>query len=533
MKNNFIPYKTRRDFIRDTLLTSTLLLVKVDIGAKTGKSDEKVMGCSPGKTSQPLQNLTSVKAGNWSDSATWGGVAPSAKDTVVIATGHTVNFDITETTVAGVSISSGATLEFDKDKSTTLQSSGNIVVDGTLRMKPSGAKIIQTIRFIDVDENQFVGGGMDVLSTDIGLWIMGAGTTDISGSVKTSWTNATGNIAKNVSNITVKERVGWMAGDEISIAPTESPAVGGFFSSGFDKTTIKRISGPLVMLSNSTARAHPQVNGTWTAEVMNLSRNVKIEGTPTGRAHIFIRSTSKQIIEYAEIRYMGPRKDQNGDGVKELVAGRYGLHFHHCMDGSRGSVVKGNVIRDTGNHCYVPHRSNEILFVDNVSYNTLETSFWWDPGEPTHDVIYDHNIVAVCNYIPRSINMNAEGAPNFSSSGFALNTGDGNVCKNCVVVGGAMGDFASGGAYNWEADEIEGVWVFINNLAHNNDCGLRVWQNSTRNHVIEDYFAYHNKMGIFHGAYANSYTYNGGVLYGNPMQIKAASANSNRCVLKI
>jgi hypothetical protein len=97
-----------------------------------------------------------------------------------------------------------------------------------------------------------------------------------------------------------------------------------------------------------------------------------------------------------------------------------------------------------------------------------------------------------------------------------------------VVVGGGQGDFANGGAYNWDAVINEGVWTFTDNIAHNNDNGLRVWQNSTRNHVIENFIAYNNGIGIFHGAYSNSYTYNGGILYGNEMQIKAASSNSNR-----
>ncbi len=91
-----------------------------------------------------------------------------------------------------------------------------------------------------------------------------------------------------------------------------------------------------------------------------------------------------------------------------------------------------------------------------------------------------------------------------------------------------MGDVAEGGAYNWEAVINEGVWTFTDNLAHNNDCGLRVWQNSTRNHVIENFVSYYNKMGMFHGAYANSYTYNGGFFYGCGMQLKAASTNTNR-----
>jgi hypothetical protein len=55
-----------------------------------------------------------------------------------------------------------------------------------------------------------------------------------------------------------------------------------------------------------------------------------------------------------------------------------------------------------------------------------------------------------------------------------------------------------------------------------------VWQNSTRNHVIEDFFAYNNEVGVFHGAYANSYTYTGGIFFANTFIVKAASTNTNR-----
>ncbi|MBS1604609.1 MAG: T9SS type A sorting domain-containing protein [Bacteroidetes bacterium] len=143
-------------------------------------------------------------------------------------------------------------------------------------------------------------------------------------------------------------------------------------------------------------------------------------------------------------------------------------------------------------------------------------------------MLYDHNIVAVCDYVPGSLNMNAEDAPTFSSSGFLMTTGDDNICRNNVVVGGALGDAADGGAYNWEATLNEGVWKFNNNLAHNNACGLRTWQNSTKGHLIEDFITYHNGLGIFHGAYANNYRYTGGIVYGNSIEIKAASVDTNR-----
>ncbi len=525
---------TRRRFLQSVSLTATgMVLIPDPVGAsKKITRRTSSISCAPEKVFSLTGTVSSVRTGKWSDPATWGGKVPAATDTPLIAAGHTVTFDMPQITVAGLNVSNGAVLSFDPAQSTTLQTTANIVVQGKLQMRPASATVIQTIRFTAVDETKFVGGGMDVLATDTGLWVMGSGVLDLVGTSKTSWTRVNGAIAAGATNITVEGATGWQAGDEITITPTEAPTVGAAFATGFEDRTIKAVSGTSITLNSGATRPHPVVNNQWTAEVMNLTRNVRIEGTPTGKGHIFIRSTQPHTIKYIAIRNMGARKDRGGSSATELVAGRYGMHFHHCMDGSRGSLVEGNVIRDTGNHSYVPHVSHGIKFIDNIAYNVMETAFWWDPGDSTHDVIYDHNIVGLCRYVSGSLNMNAEDAPTFSSSGFGLNTGDGNVAKNNVVVAGGQGDHADGGAYNWEAVINEGVWIFTGNMAHNSDCGLRVWQNSTRNHVIEDFIAYHNSWGMFHGAYANSYTYTGGFFYGNGIEVKAASVNSNRVRLE-
>jgi hypothetical protein len=419
-------------------------------------------------------------------------------------------------------------LLFEPDENATLKSSANIVVEGKWQMQPSSAAIKHILRFTGIDERRYKGGGMDVIKDDTGLWVMGAGQLELEGTALLPWTRSTGAIAAGVNMLTLEDTVNWKQGDLICIVPTGPPADGTAMASGFEERIIREVNGNKVTINSPTSYAHPRVNNIWTAEVMNLERNVQIEGTEEGRAHLFIRSTATQKISYTAFRYLGPRHNKGGNAATELVAGRYGMHFHHCMDGSRGSMVEGCVIRDAGNHSYVPHISHGITFLSNIAYNVLETAFWWDPGDPTHDVLYDRNLVARCDFVKRSLNMNAENAPTFSSSGFALNSGDGNTCINNVVVAGGQGDIGEGGAYNWEAVINEGVWTFRHNLAHNCDNALRVWQNSTRNHVIEDFFAYYNGCGIFHGAYANRYTYNGGTLYGNTFILKAASANSNR-----
>jgi hypothetical protein len=107
-----------------------------------------------------------------------------------------------------------------------------------------------------------------------------------------------------------------------------------------------------------------------------------------------------------------------------------------------------------------------------------------------------------------------------------LAMGDGNVANNNVVVYGGVGDEHGGGGFSWEADN-EGVWIFENNLAHSNHCGLRVWQNTSKNHTIINFDSYNNFLGIFHGAYTNSYTYRGGYHYNSPLEQKAASGNSS------
>lgn len=519
--------KERRNFLKKVAF-SVVALSGIPF-LLTGNRNRRsgTLGCAPSKPAPVIATLGTVRSGDWSLPATWGGRIPGEQDSVEIHAGHIILFDMAAATVSGMRILNGGALLFSPDNNATLTSTANVVVEGKWEMRPASAAIVHVLRFTGVDESLFTGGGMDVIAGDIGLWVMGAGQLHLEGAHQFPWTRSSGAIAAGATAISLEETVNWKKGDQVCIVPTGSPTDSNAMATGFEERIIKEVNGNRITV-DPLSHAHPQVNKEWTAEIMNLSRNVQIEGTEKGRAHLFLRSTAPQKILYTSFRFMGPRQNKGGDDTTELIPGRYGMHFHHCRDGSRGSLVEGCVIRDAGNHSYVPHISHGISFLNNIAYNVLETAFWWDPGDPTHDVLYDRNIVARCNFLKGSLNMNAEMAPTFSSSGFALNTGDGNICRNSVVVGGGQGDFADGGAYNWEAVINEGVWGFQNNLAHNCDNGLRVWQNSTRNHVIEDFVAYYNGIGIFHGAYANSYTYNGGKLYGNSFVIKAASTNTNR-----
>ncbi len=489
-----------------------------------------IISCGPPIHSYFRANVISIMNGNWSNPMVWsGGIAPRAGDAVSI--GHNItldqNADISGATVTG-------TLEYSPDKGLTIQSTKNIIISGTLRMRPASPSVVHLLRFININENNFIGGGEDPMDSDVGLWVMN-GKLDLVGSEKTSWANAAGSISAASTSISLRgPPSGWAIGDELMITPTAANDY-----SSFNVVPIRAVSGSLIS-TGTVLNSHPIVNNKWTAEVCNLTRNVRIEGTSTGKSHVFIRSSLPQNIQYVQFRYMGPRKDQAAvgdpkgrDGIKEFLLGRYALHFHHGMDGSRGSVVESCVVRDCDSHSYVTHGSHGVYVHNNIAYNVTETPYWWDEGpqHASHDIRWISNIAALVKYVPRSINIEKpDNDPTLSSRGFLLGHGDGNICDSNVAVG-TMGDNHDGGGFRWEAvsnSYLEGVWHVLANIAHNCNAGFSTWQNVQLLHLNEDCVAYNNGIGVFHGAYLNVYKYSRFELYNNPFVLHAASSNQAR-----
>jgi hypothetical protein len=418
-----------------------------------------------------------------------------------------------------VTVEPGGVLLFHPSASHRLESSGNVVVEGRLVMRPASAAVDQLLVFTGVDEGRMVGGGMDVVKGDVGLWVMGAGVLELVGTPRRAWTRLAGAVGAGTARLPLADApTGWRPGDEVVVAPTLAPDQGEAWKA-YSAGRVRSAGGRTVTLDKPTRSAHPAVDviddagsgRVQTAEVMNLTRNVRIEGTPGHRSHIFIRSSRPQTVKAVAIRHMGPRK--KAEEFTELVLGRYGLHIHMCGDGSRGSKVEGVVIRDTGNHAFVPHLSNGIAFRDCISHNTFEDAYWWDgapdtrtPGSPSHDILYERCIASQVQYDPPF--------RGFTLTGFALGRGNGDVIRDCVAVG-VQGEESAAG-YQWP-EGGEGVWTFERNIAHNNaKHGIFTWQNTGKLHVIARYTAYHNGgAGISHGAYNNRYTYRDSTLYGN------------------
>lgn len=450
----------------------------------------------------------------WSDPATWDGPPPRSGDEVIVR--GRVLFDL-DRRVGGLSVERRAELAFDPSKTATLSSDGNVVIDGTLTMRPANASVTHTLRFPSVDERAFVGGGMDVLASDVGLWVMGAGTLDLAGTPRTPWVRAAGSVNAERTVLSLASApVGWRLGDTVAITPTLPPTVYGH-SVVYDVSTVTKIEGATVTLAAPTKYDHPAVGVAtgkpMTAEVLNLTRNVRIEGSERGRSHVFIQSTVPQHVSNTAIRYVGPRRGRGESST--FVLGRYGIHFHMVGDGSRGSLVENVVVRNGGNHAFVPHMSHGITMRGCISHDTVEESFWYDgkvgetPGDPTNDLSLVACVASLVKTYPRF--------RGFRLSGFSLDRGTGNTITGCVAVGVQGNKEASGFGWPQEGKEYQGQWLFEDNVAHNNAVsGIFVWENTHEPHEVRRFTAYHNGVaGIDHGSYKSSWTYEDSTLVGN------------------
>ncbi|WP_371495726.1 hypothetical protein OG871_08960 [Kitasatospora sp. NBC_00374] len=468
---------------------------------------------------QPAPPPPTVAEGGrrWSDPAGWGGAVPGPKSAVRITDQVLLDADAS---VGSLLIEPTGSLVFAKEHSLTLDSAGNIEVRGSLVLAPADTAV-HTVRFPNVDERRFKGGGMTVVDSDTGLWVGGAGYLRLDGAARTAWVRAAGALKAGDTGITLASApTGWKAGDELAVTPTAAPD-GEDFSNQYDLCTVRQVNGSTVLLDGPLKHAHPRVavggGVTVGAEVLNLTRNVRIEGTEQGRAHIHLTSSRRADVRHAALRWLGPRAEGrekwNGKPVTEPVLGRYGLHFHMLADASRGTVVEGVVVRDAGNHAFVPHMSHGVTFRSCISHNTWEDAYWWDgpqdtrtPQGPSDDIGYESCVASRTVFEP-----NPRG---YRLTGFSLGAGTGSKATDCVAVGvqGATG--ASG--YEWP-ETSEGVWTFERCLAHNNlENGIFVWLNAQHHHTVSQFVAYHNGgWGIEHGAYLNDFDYTASVLYGN------------------
>jgi hypothetical protein len=494
----------------------------------------------------------------WDDPRAWAnGRVPGPNEVAVVSSPIVVEGEIR---VGGVIVEPDGALVFAPSRSTLLESAGNVIVHGKLIARPVDHSVTHTLRFADVDENAFLGANptnhTQVLDTDVGLWVTGHGSLDLHGAPKTAWSRAAGSIAAGSTTFNLEEPpIGWRVGDEIVITPTIAPLADHSHATAYDGGTLTAISGRTVTIDRATKHPHPRVTVrpgiSIGAEVLNLSRNVVLGGTESGRAHVMIvHAHAPQSIAFVRLEHVGPANHSAGfleakTGAPAVgpVNGRYGLHFHHCFDGSEGSKVEGVVITKCGNRGFVPHMSDGIHFLQCIAHDTRAEQFWWDwfnlGGEdtvrdPSNRVTYERCVGSLLTpYF--GVKRNPDDPIRNSvdeADTFAIIRGDDNRAIDCVAVGNRSWrtNLTMSAGFHWP-NPSRGVWpLFAGCVSHNNAThGIRAWQNTDDVHPITRFLCYHNSgAGIEHGAYHNNYTYEDGILYGNLGGPVSLHANSRR-----
>lgn len=441
----------------------------------------------------------------WNDPSSWpDGKVPGPDDKAIVDIGREIIFS-GQVAACEVFVAPGARLIAAPSASSKLTLCGNFQLLGELSLRPSSAAVTHELLFTGIDESKFVGGGSDMLDSDIGLWVMEDGVLDAQGTDRVGWVAAP---SRDPS---------WLPGDDVRFCP-----IAGGDASSF---------GPWYLDETAPSVVYDGVR--YYAEAINLTRNVIIGGSgdgsvdprKNGRTHVMFMMTRKpQVIRNVLIHNVGPRHGVPGSTTP--VLGRWGLHFHKCEDASRGSLVENVVVRNCGSHSFVAHKSHGVTFRRCVSFNSWESAYWWDPdvnGQPptlnqSDDTFYDHCLAALVQCDPPF--------RGFRAAGFELGFGRGNKAVGCVAVGVQGTTNASGFYWQDSFDARQFVtnprqwsapWQFEDCVAHNNAIdGLFVWQNKQSHDVIERFVAYRNgRAGVEHGAYTNTFTYDQARLYEN------------------
>lgn len=426
---------------------------------------------------------------------------------------HVATFSGPVTLTSDYVVSSGL-VEWDPFVTTTVTMDNKhfIVEGGTVRMNPSAAGIIHTLKFINVDESLFVGGGTpnsatEILTTaattnDKGFWVVASGTMDLEGAAKQTWTRATASIGASATTCDIPAGHGWQTGDEVVFVPT---AAGTYTQ--YDEKTLSSVASNTLGFS-ATSFAHPSVTlpnaAVMLPEILNFSNNVRIEGTVGKKTHWFVHNDTAvfHTLKNVSLRHMGPRK------AGQRVLGRWPVHMHHGGAGLTGLVVENVTVRDSGSFAFVSHETHNVEFKRCVGHNNQESQFWWD-----HDVAGDisENITyRECVASQTLTGDVGEGSSQSRLSGFYLDrNGNGHQAIGCIAVGTATGTDTSG--FFWPeidttgATAFDGKWMFNDCIAHNNGGhGIFAWENTggAPNPDWNDYISYQNQFnGMTAGAY--------------------------------
>lgn len=474
---------------------------------------------------------------SYCDPATWGGSVPTASTDVVIAAGHTVVLDC-DAQARTVTIEAGGLLFASRMASSTLTVHGNVIVRGGLDLGTPGSRIPAAHRtelvFAGIDDDDYVGTPtrevegpdpyfsvltpMEVLESDVGLWVMGDGVLSAAGTEMRSWGRLLDGAGPGDATFTVEDASGWRVGDRVVLTPTATLAEEDAWA--FEESTIASIAGNVVTLASAPRQPHAGCTDCMRrGEAANLSRNVVIRSADdSGHAHVMVAERGVVNLDSAELRWLGPGRC---GGVER----RAPLYFHQQGDAATTSFVRHVSIWGGEQGFLLVERSNGIEVNDVVGYDGADNGFrllydmWPCYGRcedrnlaAPRDVIFDH-VLAARVAVPRRAEDCAR--INHLYYGIDASGSEGSGVRDSVATGvgwDGSGDTIAGFGWAEVGSGRPADFVFTNNVAHDNPRnGAHVWHNADESSLQVPYVHFeawsNGGYGVHWGAYQNPYTF--------------------------
>jgi cell migration-inducing and hyaluronan-binding protein len=363
---------------------------------------------------------SAVKAGRWSDAATWSDKkVPVNGALVTIESGINVVLDVTPPALNGLTINGKLSFANDKDIELTTEW---IMLHGELEIgteaKPHTRKA--TITFTNnVKDEDIRGGGGTTDRVDRGIMLMG-GTLNLHGDRTNTWTKLSSTANAGATSIQVLDAKGWRTGDEIVLASTD------FDPRQAERRIISKISGNTITLDKKLDYMHfgkITFDVDERGEVGLLSRNIKLQASADAEqsfygGHVMAMANSKMFVAGVEFNRMG----------QNLTLARYPIHWHLIGD-AQGQYIKNASLHDTYNRCVTVHGTNFLHVENNVTYNTVGHCFFLEDGiEHGNEFIKNLAIQTKCHTtlecVPTNLAANGEKDPkaNRTTSFFSGNT---------------------------------------------------------------------------------------------------------------
>jgi hypothetical protein len=332
------------------------------------------------------------------------------------------------TSYGGCDIGQGGVLSYGTSASTDyyLRLAGTLFVfsGGTLNIGTSGDRIPSTstavLQFNNASNVQF------------GLEAFNGSTVNIYGAQKGSTkVLLTADCNSGQASVTVEDTTGWANGDEIAVASTTRTA------SQSEKRTVSSVtSGTTATVTSNFSFTH-QGTAPYQGEVINLTRNVKVQGTSaTLQAYVNCAATSNFYADNCEFFWLGSGTgNKRGIDSATTSAGSFTLKDCAIRDFVVTSSVGVRVVGTTGSHLV----ENCVLFgiadVHILGLGVTSITGNWSLKTQTTGVN-----ISVGGGVTASSNRAAGGGQAFSLGSGAIftgNNGHSSAFENLVMSSGS------------------------------------------------------------------------------------------------